>query len=224
MNIVYKITNKINKKFYIGSTKDLDGRMNVHFGKRRLNDESEFYEDVEKYGEHSFKIDILLKTSDMVKASREESRLIRENADNALMYNKMVGASGRRVFYESDIVFIRDLYDSKSIYVRDAYKNYYEGTVSYRAFKKAWQGETFKDIHYHVYTKENKDFHFSWGQSRPGETNGKAIFKEYQVLDIRQRQKRGEEKQSVYEDYKYLNCKHGFYEIWTGKNWRNIQA
>lgn len=225
INIVYKITNKINNKFYIGSTQNFDYRMKTHFSfKRESRIDNDLYVDIDRYGEDNFTVDILLETTDKVEASREESRLIRQCTGNLLIYNKMTGASGRRVFYESDVVFIRELYDSKEYHINQAHKKYYDGIVSHRAFKKVWHGETFKDIKYEVYTKENKDFHFALGQSRRGEVNGKAIYKEYQVLDVRNRQKSGEDKQSVYEDYVHLNSKSAFDMIWANRNWKYIQA
>lgn len=225
LNTVYKITNKVNGRFYIGSTHDLEYRLKVHFTHKRASRvESDFYRDIDVFKKGNFKVESLLETEDSVLASREESRLIRENMGDELLYNKMVGASGRRVFYESDIIFIRELYNSKKLYINEAYEMYYKNIVSHRAFKKVWHGDTFKDTHYEVYTEENKAFHFALGQSRRGEINGKAVYKEFQVLDIRQRKKRGEDKQSVYKDYEYLNARGGFDMIWINKNWKYIQA
>lgn len=184
--------------------------------------DSELYADIEKYGEKSFHIEILEENEDIIYISRTESTMIRKNRDDKLMYNKMMGASGRRVFYESDIVFIRSLYEGKNMYITQAYEKYYSKKVSFRAFKKVWHGDTFKDIYYHVYTEENKKFHFSLGQSRKGEVNRSAVFSEKDVIDIRTRQKNGEDKKDVKKDYEHLGAPHGFNEIWRGKNWKHV--
>ena len=223
LQTVYKIVNKLNGRYYIGSTNDIDNRFNVHMNTlidRYPN--SELYQEIHEYGKDNFEMLIIYESENIIEASRIESNMIRENKNDVLMYNKVMGASGRRVLSDEDIIFIRNLYASKQFYIQEAYDKYYKGKVSFRAFKKAWHGDTFKDISYHVYTKENKKFHFSLGQSRRGEVNRSAIFTERDVIDIRKRQKSGEDKQFVKEDYAHLDAPHGFDAIWKGENWKHI--
>lgn len=224
-NIVYKITNKTNGKFYIGSTNNEHRRMLAHFCNHTCtqNQNNDLHMDIKKLNEDDFDVEVLLETQDIIEASRLESSIIRENKANPLMYNKIMGASGRRVFYESDIIFIRQLYERKSIYINDAYEKYYKGIVTHRAFKKVWHGETFKDIYYHVYTEENKLWHFSKGQSRPGSKNGKSRLSEEDVLEIRKRRDNGEEFRHVFEDYKYTGiCYDGVRSIWNNRTWKYL--
>lgn len=224
-SVVYKITNTINKKYYIGSSHDFEHRIQRHFNEYSKIKEpnKELYKDIEKYGKEFFKTDILFESDDSVEIARMESKLIRESADSKLMYNTTIGASGRRVFYESDVIFIRKLYSEKKMYITEAYKKYYEGIVSFRAFKKLWHGDTFKNISYEVYTQENKEFHFAKGQSRRGEINGRSVYKEVDVREIRRRKNKGELKSVVKKDYEYLGAPHGFDYIWNGKNWKYIK-
>lgn len=224
-NIVYKIINRSNKKYYIGSTYLEDRRMKCHteLYKAAIRQNNNLHLDMFIQGRDEFDIEVLYRTNDTIEASRMESRLIRENKDDKNMYNITLGASGRRVFYQSDIEFIREMYQSKSIYIEEAYNKYYKDIVTFRAFKKVWHGETFKDIKYWVYTPENKAWHFAKGQSRPGDKNGNSKLKLQDVLNIRKRRDLGEDRTCVYMDYQHLGItKSGFNRVWTNKTWTNV--
>lgn len=145
METVYKITCLKNNKFYIGSTYLYDVRLNVHFGRiswdciydYMISEPNViFKEDLNKYGFDNFKFEKICESEDKIEISRLESKIIRENSKNPLLYNITLGASGRRVFYESDIIFIRKLYDSKKMHINEAYNLYYKNIVTHRAFKK----------------------------------------------------------------------------------------
>lgn len=224
MNIVYKIINNKNNRFYIGSTGLKDRRMLSHFNLHKvcILQNNQFHKDIEKMNADDFEIEVIYESDDKVECSRIESKLIRENKDNPLMYNQAMGASGRRVFYYSDIVFIRSLYKECNLTCREAYKKYYSDVVTYRAFEKLWFGETYKDIMCDVYTEENQKWHYSKGQSRPCEMNGRSIYTIDMVKEIRRRKANGETKSEVYESYKYLNARGGFEGIWLGNTWKNI--
>lgn len=172
-----------------------------------------------------FDIEIIKETEDIIEASRLESYLIRNFKNKDLLYNSMLGAAGRRVFNEEDIIFIRNLYQEKNLYINEAYEKYYKNKVTFRAFKKVWHGDTFKDISYHVYTKENKDWHFSKGQSRPGSKNGRAIFTEDEVIKIRELKNSGLEFSEVRNMYNEKNklAPNAFRSIWDYTNWKHIK-
>lgn len=61
MGCVYKITNKENGKFYVGSTCDLKRRMHEHFGelKRGVHYAKKMQKDYDIYGRNSFVVEIL---------------------------------------------------------------------------------------------------------------------------------------------------------------------
>lgn len=172
-----------------------------------------------------FDIEIIKETDDIVEASRLESYLIRNFENKSLLYNSSLGASGKRVFKEDDIIFIRNLYQEKRLYISDAYEKYYKDKVTFRAFKKVWHGDTFKDISQHVYTDENKRWHFSKGQSRPGNTNGRAVFSEEEVIEIRKLKNSGldfNEVKNMYND-KNQTAPLAFKGIWNYTTWKHIK-
>lgn len=224
MNLIYKIINTKNNRFYIGSTEYEYRRFLNHFNLHDvcLNQNNDLHRDIMKYGKECFDVEILFRIEDRIKASRIEGKLIRENKDNLLLYNIVPGSSGRKVFYDDDIKLIRQLYSEKRLTCQEAYDRYFKEDVTRRAFEKAWFGESYKNIMYEVYTDENKSWHFSKKQSRPGEKNPNSKFKECDVIDIRTRQKLGEDKKSVYKDYIHVNSKVGFDSIWKNRTWKNI--
>jgi|SRR5699024_2896649 len=227
IHTVYKITNKHNRKVYFGSSSNVKDRMNTHFRKVKKDKNNKMYNDMieNNLTINDFDIDIIMETDDIIEASRFESKMIRDFEDKKLLYNTSQGASGKRVFNHEDIVFIRNLYQEKKLYVLEAYDKYYKGKVTLRAFKKVWQGETFKDISYHVYTEENKEWHYSKGQSRPGSKNGRAVFNEEEVINIRQLKNSGLSFEEVKNMYSYKNdlAPNAFKSIWNYTTWKHIK-
>ena len=63
---IYKITNIVNSKFYIGSTKDLNRRKKDHFRllKKGINHSIVLQNAVNKYGIENFKFEILVECSE----------------------------------------------------------------------------------------------------------------------------------------------------------------
>ena len=80
---------------------------------KKVQPNNELYQDIRKYGEENFIVEILFENENIVEASRYESNIIKENIKDPLIYNKSIGASGRKVLRDTDIVFIRDLYQKK---------------------------------------------------------------------------------------------------------------
>jgi len=182
------------------------------------------YEEIIKYRMKNFKLEKLFESDDKIEISRMESKLIRNNKLNELMYNNVLGASGRRVLSNEDVYFIRELYKEKKLYIDIAYEIYYKDLITHRAFKKAWHGDTFKDIHYDVYDEENKDWHFAKGQSRPGEKNRASKYTEVEVIYIRKRRDMGDELNEVWKEYIGRSHKNSFIAIWYDKNWTYLLA
>ena len=79
----------------------------------------------------------------------------------------------------------------------------------------------FKEELWHT-TEENKKFHAS-NTGQKGSTNGRALLKEEDVIEIRLRKKAGENWEKVYKDYEHTGIKKSsFYYTWCGNNWKHI--
>lgn len=72
---VYKITNTINGKMYIGSSKNIKSRKKDHFKKetsKRFNGRMPLYREMDEYGRENFSFEILEETNLECLADREE--------------------------------------------------------------------------------------------------------------------------------------------------------
>lgn len=113
--LVYKITNTINNKIYIGKTKEyykdkyfgIEGRLNNHltcaFTKSKYNDCPRLYNAIRKYGKEKFKIELLEETIEENINSREIYYIKTLNStDDSVGYNIALGGGGRSVVDVND--------------------------------------------------------------------------------------------------------------------------
>lgn len=56
---IYKYTNKINGKIYIGLSNDIQRRKNEHLTKANANDKVYFHQAIRKYGINNFDFEVL---------------------------------------------------------------------------------------------------------------------------------------------------------------------
>ena len=93
--IVYKITNKVNGKIYIGqTTRRLKTRWNGHISKSYSKTGSPLHAAIKKYKKENFTIEIIKHCSSRGELNMEEIRLIKEH--NSLTpngYNILKGGS-----------------------------------------------------------------------------------------------------------------------------------
>ena len=90
----------------------------------------------------------------------------------------------------------------------------YKDRIGESGFGKIWKGETWRHIMPEVYTEENKEFHLH-NTGNSGSSNGRARLTEEDVYNIRLRRKNGENRKTVYEDYKDLLTLGSFNNVWS---------
>lgn len=90
----------------------------------------------------------------------------------------------------------------------------YKDRIGESGFGKIWKGESWQHIMPEVYTEENKEFHLH-NTGNSGSSNGRARLTEEDVYNIRLRRKNGENRKTVYEDYKDLLTFGSFNNVWT---------
>lgn len=85
--VVYKYTNKITRRVYIGSSIDICGRYLYHLNRN----ESDLDKDITKYGIENFKFEILAAFKRKDDYQNFEKQVIREYNNNHIpLYNKVL--------------------------------------------------------------------------------------------------------------------------------------
>ena len=193
--LIYKITNKINGKVYIGlTTQSLEYRWGRHLTEsKNVKNEKHLYRAMRQYGVENFSIDVIDETDDFSKLGELERYYINlyKSTDPNFGYNLTAG--GERNQYDGnsqskltvdDVIKIRTAYAECKYRVKDYWKMYYSDKMSYSGFQKVWDGTTWQGIMQDVYTKENIDKHKDQ-KSNPGEKNYNAAYKDNEVLEFR---------------------------------------
>lgn len=100
---VYKITNRVNGKIYIGKSIDVATRWYQHcWDAKHSRKQFPFLRAIRKYGPGSFRVQVLRCYASDAAAGREESRLIRQE-DRRRCYNVAPGGTGGRTLSESQL-------------------------------------------------------------------------------------------------------------------------
>lgn len=225
MTGIYKITNKINNKSYIGQSIHIERRFYEHQHESYWDDNKILYQAFRKYGLENF-------TFEVIEECAPEDLNIKEQYWINFYHSYPDGynmTSGGETNYgenhpkhkltEIDIKDIRTRYTKKER-KKEVYQ-LYKDRIGESGFSKIWKGETWKTIMPEVYTKENKEFHLH-DTANKGSSNGRAKLTEAEVRDIRIRRKLGESCSSVYALYQDKLTKGSFENVWFYQNWKNI--
>lgn len=222
---VYKITNKINFKSYIGISNDIYERWQQHIHNAfNSNNQKDYHKllsaAIRKYGVDNFTFEILKVENDIDQRKELEKYYIKEYDSFNDGYNMTTGGDGntRNKLNEVDVINIRKRYNNRErkMIVYEDYKD----RIGKTGFSKIWKGETWKYIMPDVYTEENKYWH-KMHTGNPGIYNGRAKVTEEEVIKMRKRYKNGESVDSIWEDYKniYPN-KESFRQLIKGERWK----
>ena len=192
--IVYKITNTINGKVYIGlTTLTLEYRWKRHLTEgRNPKNKKHLYLAMRKYGEEAFKPEIIAETDNFETLGKMERYYIRSydstNPDKG--YNLTRGGEKNQhdgnpqsKLNVEDVIFIRLKYAECKMSVKECWEKYFS-FMSYSGFQKVWDGFSWKGIMDEVYTLENKNFHRTQVALR-GEKNGNSKYTDEEVMEIR---------------------------------------
>lgn len=237
---IYKITNKMNGKCYIGQSIDVEKRLREHKlrafrGDEKTNKEynKALYKALRKYGIEAFTYDILLECKkEQLDELEAKYILLFQSNNHRYGYNEtsgydqvIHGLQGEKhpnhKLTTQDIYFIRECY--KQHFEKDKVYEMYKERINKTGFHKIWNNQTWKDIHQDVYTEENRQYYLYKRNSHPGSKNPRALLNETDVYNIRLRRKNGEGMKEVYQDYKHTGITEGsFKNTWYYRNWKNI--
>lgn len=200
---IYKITNKINGKFYIGQSNDIERRFNEHCTKWK---QSRIPLDlaIHKYGKENFLFEVL-EECDLEELNQKETDWIIKLNAVELGYNCNKGGDSDLIgsfnpnakLTEEDVKQIRIAYNNH-ISQKETYDKIAKDKITWNSFQNVWQGRSWKHIMPEVFTEENKKYYMY--QATNGEKSAMAILTNEEVLSIRQRYVT-ETAKTIYKDY-----------------------
>lgn len=221
--IIYKITNNINKKVYIGlTTCSLEYRWSRHLteGKNK-NNKKHLYKSMRKYGLENFSIEQIDSTEDFKELEKMEREYIKkyDSQNSNKGYNLTAGGESNqwdanpssKLTYD-EVIQIREIYAMCELSCKECWK-LFEDKISYSGFQKIWEGITWQGIMDEIYTKNNIEKH-KHQKSNPGSKNGNSLLTEEQVLEARKYYV-NHTLQETFEKYGEKYSKEGFRGVLT---------
>ena len=192
--IIYKITNQINNKVYIGlTTCSLKYRWAKHIAEsKNINNTKHLYKSMRKYGIKNFVIEEIDSTNDFKELGKLERHYIQQyNSTNPnLGYNLTHGGESNqydgnpsaKVTVE-DVIKIREIYAMGELSLSECWKMYSD-RLSYSGFQKIWDGVSWQGIMDWVYSEENIAIH-NKQKANCGCKNGNALYSDDEVMMFR---------------------------------------
>ena len=224
---IYKITNIVNNKSYIGISTDIEDRWCQHKSQYNWQREKNktLYQAFQKHGLENFTFEVLEECK-ITELSEKEKYYVNKYDTYHNGYNETAGGEdfhgeshpGHKLQKE-DVMDIRMRY--KNLERKNEVYELYKSRIGESGFSKIWKGETWKGIMDEVYTPENKEFH-KHNTANNGSKNGRSRLTEEEVRDIRMRRKNGEILSEVYKDYSNKLTYGSFTNVWTYQNRKNI--
>ena len=192
--IIYKITNIVNHKVYIGlTTTSLSRRWCAHVRDMK-KDKRHLYVSMRKYGINNFIIESIDESAkDLKELGKLERKYINEynSRDPNKGYNLTAGgeqnqwdANPRATLTVDEVIQIREIYSNCELGCSECWE-LFKDKISYSAFKKIWNGYTWADLHSEVYTQENKNWHKHNTPKARGELNYNSLYTNSEIIEIR---------------------------------------
>ena len=218
---IYKITNLINQKSYIGQSNNIERRKTEHFSNNNY-DQSVIDKAIQLEGIENFKFEVLEECTNEQLDEREKYWIAYYNTyENG--YNRTRGGQGsfcgQPKLERDDVVKIRQAYNNHE-YWYDVYKQF-QDKIGIDGFKHIWQGNRWKFIMPEVYTEENKNYYKQIGQFKKGEMNENSKLSDQEIINIRKRYQT-ETATQIWQDYKYLYTLGSFKQILTGVKYSHL--
>lgn len=224
---VYKITNLINNKIYIGITNNYKKRWsNEKANPKDSKRQQVITRAIAKYGKNNFKFEVLFSHLTIEEACEKEKELIIKN--NSLVpngYNVVMGGdyhpkfkpafgekNGRSLLTDKEAQYIKDHRDQPLYILYEEFSD----KISYEAFKKCYKNQTYS----HLIPKVEQ-YPYNVQFSNQFTVNNSLEYDE--VVDIRNRYSQGEYWYSVYQDYKdKFSNEMSFWRAYTGLTYKLV--
>lgn len=224
---VYKITNKINNKKYIGITNDPKKRWHNHQYSSR---ETAISRAIKKYGAGNFNFEVLYSGLSLEEAQKTEQELIKlynTLTINGNGYNVTLGGEGivlpkgqirgldnsQAALTEEQVVYIKSNRDKPIYRLYDEFSE----IISYAQFYRVYHDLAFKEI---KPTVECYPFNAEYSNQF---TNGLSSFTPYEVEELRNMYAQGVHWKIAYQQYLDRCCEQHFWKIYTGRTYKYVK-
>lgn len=221
---IYKITNILNNKCYVGQSNNIERRFKEHCYKGST---SKIPLDIAiaKYGRENFILEVL-EECELDELNKKESFWIHKLDTINNGYNCNPGGDSAQTgsnnsnhkLAESDIKLIREAYNSH-LKQKDVYEKFFSNRISFGYFQNIWQGKSWSHIMPEVFTLENKEYYIY--QNSLGGNGSSGVLSDDEVNIIRQRYVNETAKQ-IYEDYKDRIKFQTFQGILWGRHYKHL--
>ena len=196
--IIYKITNRLNNKIYIGlTTQSLEKRWVSHKAEGKRGNKKPLYVEMRKYGIKNFTIEEIDHATSLEELGELERKYIKQfdSTNRNKGYNLTYGgehneldANPRARLTTEEVITIRNYYAECKLTCSQCWEQLYKDKISFSAFEKIWEGTTWQQVCPDSYTEETRAWHRNHNNQKKyiGEQNHQAIYNDAEVLEIRQ--------------------------------------
>jgi group I intron endonuclease len=189
---IYKITNKINNKCYIGKSSNIEERWQYHVNRRYDNKEynKPLYRALRKYGINNFSFEIIeeLENYEQDSNKREQYWIKFYNSYGESGYNGTKGGDGgvtvanpRETYGKlttEEVIYLRKRYLECKYPATYIWENEFKNKISKRGFQAIWLGENSKNIMPEVFTAKNKEKQIKLSRAYEGVLRRKVTLEE----------------------------------------------
>lgn len=223
---LYKITNLLNNKSYIGITNNYKRRWsNEKSNPKDLKRQQLITKKIEEYGKENFLFEILERNLSIEEAVLKEELKIKElntlvpngyNIDKGGNYHPYCGVqfgenNGNARLTDEQAQYIKDNRDQPLMILYEEFSD----IISYESFKKCYNGITYT----HLTTKTDPyPYNFEFGNQF---TKNPLEYDE--IIDLRQKYAQGLYWKDVYQSYKkYYTNQWSFWNVYNGNSYQYI--
>lgn len=236
MQGIYKITNIITNKSYIGKSNNINRRFSDHkrlaFTENQKQYDKILYQSIRKYGLNNFIFEIIEELEDYSIAAEREKYWIQYYDSYKNGYNESLGGdggsikghcqgdkNGRAKLTKQDVLFIRQKF-KEGCSKKECYE-FFKDKISLGGFARVWTGQTWQHIMPEVFTKENIERNSKLGKSLAGKNSRKLSDNE--VHQIRQLKQNGLTYQEIYDKINHKVSLSTLKEIVTYKTYKEVK-
>ena len=220
---IYKITNIINNKCYIGQSVDIENRWKAHL-RAVEHPKYAIHKAIKKYGITNFSFEII-ELCDKENLNKLEQKWIQyfdayNNGYNETIGGDNFGTWARKVSNE-DVLNIRQRRLQAENF-SDVYADY--SYITEGTFKNIWQGKSYTEVKPENFTIENLEKAKMISKRNVSAERKSSKMTEELVLQIRLDKKNGMKRKDGYTKYKeYFKSLGSFDSIWYNQRWKTIQ-